>query len=58
MKASKAPPPKENIAAFEAALGKTWEELPPRFMTSAKTGDGRQPLLNHLASLRGLLWED
>ena len=30
-KASKAPPPAANIAAFEAGLSKSWEELPPRF---------------------------
>jgi GTP-binding protein len=29
-----------------------WEEMPPMIFTSAKTGDGKQSMLNHVATLR------
>eukprot|EP00898_Chlorokybus_atmophyticus_P002129 jgi/Chlat1/2917/Chrsp2S04668 len=41
-----------NVQAFEDLLSETWDELPPFFLTSAKTGQGKQELLNHIASLR------
>ena len=49
-----APPPAANIGAFKAALAAEWEALPPCFETSAVTGAGRTPLLQHLAGLRQL----
>lgn len=45
-------PPAENIREFEAALGESYAELPPRVMTSSVTGMGRDALLLHMAQLR------
>ncbi len=40
-----------NIAKFKRELLKTWEELPPMFLTSAVTRQGRQELLDYIESL-------
>lgn len=37
-----------NIAAIENELRKTWEELPPRFLTSSVSGRGREEMLNYI----------
>lgn len=38
----------ENIIAFRKAMLEHWEELPPQFVTSAVTGEGREPLLDFI----------
>lgn len=37
------------VAAYEQTLRKEWEELPPRFVTSSHTGDGREALLGFIS---------
>lgn len=38
----------EKVAAYKRHLLKTWEELPPVFMTSSEDGRGRDELLNYI----------
>ncbi|RKD86428.1 ribosome biogenesis GTP-binding protein YihA/YsxC [Mangrovibacterium diazotrophicum] len=38
-----------NVAAYKKQLRKTWEELPPIFMSSAETGFGKEEILNFIA---------
>ena len=33
-------------------MSEYWDELPPMIFTSSKTGDGKQAVLNHVATLR------
>ena len=40
-----------NIAKFKRELLKTWEELPPMFLTSAVTKQGRDELLDFIENL-------
>lgn len=40
-----------NIAKFKRELLKTWEELPPMFLTSAVTRQGRDELLDFIENL-------
>lgn len=40
---------KESIAAYRKSMLRQWEELPETFATSAKTGLGRQELLEFIA---------
>ncbi|MFM8362677.1 MAG: ribosome biogenesis GTP-binding protein YihA/YsxC [Haliscomenobacter sp.] len=40
-----------NIAAFQAKLGETWDELPPQFRTSAAKNQGREEILAFIASV-------
>jgi GTP-binding protein len=40
-----------NVNAFLAALGETWEAMPPYFVTSALTKEGRKPLLDYIGGL-------
>ncbi|GAQ86732.1 GTP-binding protein [Klebsormidium nitens] len=49
--------PTENIADFESMLKETWDELPPKILTSSVTGTGRHELLSHLSQLRSF-WKD
>ena len=44
--------PEENVEMFCREVSEFWEELPPMIFTSAKSGDGKQSLLNHVATLR------
>ena len=39
---------KANIAAWMKELSEYWEEMPPHFVTSAETGNGRDELLNYI----------
>lgn len=45
---------KKNIAAYCEQLLKDWEELPPVFITSSETGQGRQELLDYIEQLNKL----
>ncbi|MEY5040638.1 MAG: hypothetical protein RLZZ414_166 [Bacteroidota bacterium] len=38
----------KNTAAFKKALKLYWEELPPSFITSSETGQGREDVLNYI----------
>ena len=38
-------------AAYEAEMLKTWEEMPPHFITSSETKDGRDELLNYIEEI-------
>jgi GTP-binding protein len=40
-------------AAYEAEMLKTWEEMPPHFITSSETKDGRDELLNYIEEING-----
>lgn len=42
---------KNNIEAYKKELLKTWEELPPIFMSSSETGTGRDEILDYIDSL-------
>ena len=44
--------PEENVEAFCREVSEYWDELPPMIFTSSKTGDGKQAVLNHIATLR------
>ena len=37
-----------NLAAYKQQLLETWEELPPIFVTSSETGEGRDELLGYI----------
>lgn len=41
----------ENIAVFREKMLETWEELPPCFITSAKTSKGKEELLSFIEEL-------
>ncbi|MBO9699185.1 MAG: YihA family ribosome biogenesis GTP-binding protein [Sporocytophaga sp.] len=40
-----------NLVKFENEMSKTWQELPPIFVTSSETGFGKEEVLNYLDSL-------
>jgi len=40
-----------NAEAFLDAMRETWETLPPHFITSSKTGAGREEMLDYIAKL-------
>jgi len=40
-----------NVQAFLEGMRESWEELPPRFVSSALTKEGREGLLGHIAGL-------
>ena len=44
--------PEENVEMFCREVSEYWEEMPPMIFTSSKTGDGKQSVLNHVATLR------
>ena len=52
IKSGKRANPEENVEAFCREVSEYWDELPPMIFTSSKTGDGKQALLNHVATLR------
>ena len=39
------------IGAYEKKLGESWEELPPRFVTSGGSGLGREEVLSYIAEV-------
>jgi GTP-binding protein len=41
----------KNTAAFKKALKQYWEELPPTFITSSETGQGREEVLNYISEI-------
>lgn len=43
-----------NVEAYKAKLLEQWEELPPIFVTSSETGQGREELLNYIEELNQL----
>lgn len=45
---------KKNIASYCEQLMEDWEELPPVFITSSETGQGRQELLDYIEQLNKL----
>lgn len=47
-----------NLTLFEEAMLKHWEELPPVFMTSAKSGEGREEVLLYIEDLNHLWTKD
>lgn len=50
----KAPPVQANISKFQEMLLSDWEFLPACFATSARTGAGKDALLQYIAQLREL----
>ena len=52
VKSGKRANPEENVEAFCREVSEYWDELPPMIFTSSKTGDGKQAVLNHVATLR------
>lgn len=50
-----APKTQANIAAYRKHLLKTWEELPPFFVTSGESGQGRDELLNYIDQINNQL---
>lgn len=44
-----------NVEAYKARLGETWEELPPIFVTSSEKKQGRQEILDYIASINSSL---
>ncbi len=42
---------KANVVAYEKKLLETWEELPPRFVTSSEKREGRDELLDYIESI-------
>lgn len=40
-----------NLKAYSDEMLKTWEELPPLFVTSAEKGDGREEVLSFIAEI-------
>lgn len=45
----------KNIAAFEEALQKDWEDFPPIFTSSSRNGNGRMEILNYIDSINQTL---
>lgn len=41
-------------AAYEAEMLKTWEEMPPHFITSSETKEGREELLEYIDKVNDL----
>ena len=46
------------VEAYKQELLKTWEELPPVFMTSSEDGRGRDELLDYIESINRQLNEE
>ena len=42
---------RKNIEQLQTAMLKTWSELPPFFITSAKTGNGKEDVINYIESI-------
>ena len=45
----------KNVNTFMQRLEEQWEELPPYFVTSAESREGREELLNYIASINQTL---
>lgn len=45
----------KNITAIENELCNTWEELPPRFLTSSVSGRGREEVLQYIGEILSTL---
>ncbi len=41
----------KNVKLFLAEMAKTWEELPPHFLTSSQHRTGRETVLNYISSI-------
>lgn len=41
----------ENLDAYRQKLSESWEELPPIFVSSSEKGEGRDEILNYIASV-------
>ena len=41
----------KNVSHYEAELSKEWEELPPRFVTSAEKKQGREEVLQYIEEI-------
>lgn len=41
----------KNVKAFEEALQKDWEDLPPIFISSSRNGNGRMEILNYIEAI-------
>jgi GTP-binding protein len=42
---------KKNVQLFVNTLSKQWEELPPYFVSSSATGNGRNAILDYIDSI-------
>ena len=40
-----------NVQAYKDKLQESWEELPPIFVTSSESGEGKDPLLDYIDSI-------
>lgn len=40
-----------DIEKYKAALSEVWEELPPLFISSAVTGEGKEEILNYIEAI-------
>ncbi len=49
---------KRNVEDYKNTLLQTWEELPPIFVTSSQTGDGKEELLNYIDQISEVNNED
>lgn len=47
----------DNIQAYKTKLEEQWEELPPIFITSSETGQGKEELLDYIDSINQSLAE-
>ncbi len=45
---------RENIDRYKNDLNKTWENLPPVFLTSVERNDGRDEILNYIATCNAM----
>ena len=41
----------QNVAAYKKVLAETWEELPPIFITSSESRQGREEVLQYIADI-------
>lgn len=46
---------RQNVEAYKQKLGEWWEELPPCFVTSSQKAQGRDELLDYIASVNKTL---
>lgn len=46
---------KRNIFQYENAMHEIWEELPPRFITSSANNEGKEEILEYIASINDAL---
>ena len=46
---------KEQVSAYLETLKEQWEELPPYFVTSSQTGEGREELLSYIEQVNASL---